>query len=86
MQENTFNFVDKQEQSIFVYNWLPDKKNKAKAIVQIAHGMQEHAERYKDFAEHLTDNGFIVYANDHRGHGKTAGAIKNLGYFADENG
>ncbi len=86
MRENTFNFVDKQEQSIFVYNWLPDKKNTAKAIVQIAHGMQEHAERYKEFAEHLTDNGFIVYANDHRGHGRTAGTIDKLGYFADENG
>ena len=86
MQENTFNFLDKLEQSIFVYNWYPEKKNTARAVVQLAHGMQEHAARYKEFAEYLTDKGFIVYANDHRGHGKTADTIENLGYFADEKG
>lgn len=48
--------------------------------------MSEHALRYQPFADVLTSNGYAVYANDHRGHGKTAGCVENLGHFADENG
>ena len=43
------------------------------AVVQIAHGMGEHAARYARLAEALVDEGYVVYANDHRGHGRTAG-------------
>jgi alpha-beta hydrolase superfamily lysophospholipase len=86
MHEKTFEFSDRHRQTVFVYNWLPDKRKSTKGVIQIAHGMQEHAERYRGFAEFLTKNDITVYANDHRGHGKTAGAVENLGYFADENG
>lgn len=57
-----------------------------KAIVQICHGMAEYIERYDEFASFLVSNGYYVYGHDHRGHGKTAGEIENLGYFADKNG
>ena len=70
---------------IFVYKWIP-KDNSVKGIVQIAHGMAETAERYDRFAKTLTMNGYAVFANDHRGHGRTAGGIENLGHLADENG
>lgn len=80
-----FIFKSSDETEIFVYKWLPEAGN-AKGIVQIAHGMAEHAERYDRFARHLTKNGYIVYANDHRGHGKTAGDIDKLGYLGDEDG
>lgn len=43
----------------------------ARAVVQIAHGVGEHAGRYRRLAEHLNANGFAVYADDHRGHGRT---------------
>ncbi len=42
-----------------------------RAIVQIAHGVGEHAQRYAGLAAHLNDDGFAVYADDHRGHGRT---------------
>ena len=42
-------------------------------------GMGEHAARYRRFAEALVDAGFVVYANDHRGHGVTAGGIEHHG-------
>jgi len=71
---------------IQVYEWIPEDVTKIKGIVQIAHGLAEHAMRYKDFAEFLTNNGFAVFADDHRGHGKTAGDIKNVGYFGPKNG
>ena len=57
-----------------------------KGIVIITHGMAEHAQRYDDFANFLNAKGFIVYAHDQRGHGKTAGSVDKLGFFANENG
>jgi alpha-beta hydrolase superfamily lysophospholipase len=42
-----------------------------KAIIQIAHGLGEHARRYDDMAATLNRAGFSVYADDHRGHGQT---------------
>lgn len=52
-----------------------------KAIVQIAHGMCEHKERYIPFAGFLAENGYITVINDHRGHGKTIANNNDLGYF-----
>ena len=49
------------------------------AVVQIAHGMGEHAARYARLAEALVDAGYVVYANDHRGHGRTAGTADRHG-------
>jgi alpha-beta hydrolase superfamily lysophospholipase len=43
----------------------------AKAVVQIAHGLGEHARRYDQMAAVLNRAGFSVYADDHRGHGQT---------------
>jgi len=71
---------------IFAYKWSPEDLTEAEGVVQISHGMAEHGERYEEFAEHLVDSNYIVYANDHRGHGKTAEDVNGLGHFADENG
>lgn len=70
--------------ALFVRTWLPE--GTARAVVQIAHGMAEHSARYARFAEALTDAGFAVWANDHRGHGKTSTAARDRGYFADGDG
>lgn len=66
------------------YVWSPD--GPPKAIVQIAHGMAEHAARYERFAGALTAAGYVVYANDHRGHGATGPLGPDHGYFADDRG
>ncbi|GAA4071210.1 monoacylglycerol lipase [Microbacterium laevaniformans] len=42
-----------------------------RGAVQILHGVGEHAGRYTHVAEALTAAGFLVYADDHRGHGRT---------------
>lgn len=86
MKGDTFTFKTSDGVQIFVYKWLPDDASSVKAAIQIAHGMGEHAARYERFAGALTNAGYAVYANDHRGHGKTAGSSENIGYFADENG
>ncbi|MBU3130069.1 alpha/beta hydrolase [Clostridium tagluense] len=84
MKVENFKIKDKGDLEIFVYKWLPDENIQVKGVVQIAHGMAETAARYEGFARALTNDGFIVYANDHRGHGKTAGQISKLGDLGED--
>jgi alpha-beta hydrolase superfamily lysophospholipase len=58
----------------------------ARAIVQINHGLAEHAQRYSRFADHLAAHGSHVYAHDHRGHGGTTAPDAPPRMFARENG
>lgn len=46
-------------------------RRKSAGIVQIAHGMTEHAGVYTEFIDALLEAGYGVYAHDHKGHGKT---------------
>ncbi|WP_409344398.1 lysophospholipase [Paenibacillus sp. MBLB4367] len=80
----TFTYTDPEGVDIHVYRWLPDADTTLRGIVQIAHGMAETAARYARFAERLTAAGFAVYANDHRGHGRTAGKTENIGYLGSD--
>ena len=57
-----------------------------RAVVQINHGLAEHAARYARFADFLAARGFHVYVHDHRGHGATRAPDAPLGKFADEDG
>jgi alpha-beta hydrolase superfamily lysophospholipase len=77
MKNLTFTYKDQDNIEIFVYKWVPEKS--PKAAVQISHGLAEHAARYEWVAQQLTTAGYIVYADDHRGHGKTAGSKEKLG-------
>ncbi len=80
-QTNTFRSLDNL--SIHYHQWLPDNFGSIKGVLQIAHGLSEHAQRYEAFAKELTNQGYAVYANDHRGHGQTAGSPEKVGYFED---
>lgn len=75
--------------SIALYH-LPTAKTKTKTplkgIVQINHGMAEHAKRYERFANALSNAGYHVYAHDHRGHGETSAPDARLGIFAQRDG
>jgi alpha-beta hydrolase superfamily lysophospholipase len=77
--KSTFTFTDPQGYEIFVYKWTPEADLTPKAVVQICHGAAEHALRYERFARFLNQHGYVVYANDHRGHGKTAGDLIHAG-------
>ena len=65
--------------------YLPDN-GEIKAVLQIAHGMAEHLERYEKFAAALCDLGIAVYINDHLGHGQSIASPAELGYFGAEDG
>jgi alpha-beta hydrolase superfamily lysophospholipase len=75
---------DGHESPIFM--WEPDGNKKVAGIVQIVHGSAEHSKRYADFASFLTDNGYIVYSSDLRGHGLSIKNKEDLGFFAENNG
>lgn len=57
-----------------------------RAVVQIAHGIAEHVERYDDFAAFLAEHGFVVVANDHLGHGKSFADEEDKGFFGEIGG
>lgn len=84
MRTNTFHFIDEENLRIHVYHWMPDEAIEIQGVIQIAHGMTETALRYERFAEELTAAGYVVYANDHRGHGRTAATEQDLGYVGED--
>ncbi|MEV0687707.1 alpha/beta hydrolase [Nocardia sp. NPDC050378] len=69
-----FSFSSTDGTEIHVRSWLPSD-TEPQGIVQIAHGMGEHSERYGHLAERLSALGFAVYADDHRGHGLSMGEV-----------
>ena len=50
---------------ICAHIWCGEEK--PKAVVQIVHGIAEHALRYEEYAEYLVGNGYAVVAEDHMG-------------------
>ena len=83
MRADTFGLKADDGADIHIYRWLPD--GAPRGVVQVAHGLAEHAARYGRLAGALTGQGLAVYADDHRGHGQTAGA-GDLGFFAEREG
>jgi alpha-beta hydrolase superfamily lysophospholipase len=84
-QDTAFTFTDPDGFKVFVRKWVPLEGAKPKAVVQIAHGGAEHSLRYERPAKFLNRAGYMVYANDHRGHWQTAATMENAG-FAGEDG
>lgn len=72
-------------EEVFFKKWY-DEDAKPKAILQLAHGMAEHINRYHEFASFLVSKGVFVYGNDHRGHGQTGEKSGLFGFFAEEDG
>ncbi len=70
-------FIAKDGHNLNVYCW--DEVENPKAVLQIFHGMGEHAGRYERLANFLNSKGIAVYGDDHRGHGKTASFNGKLG-------
>ena len=69
LHEVSFLSYNKRDQ---VQGWIYVPACKPKGIVQLIHGFGEHSRRYLHMIAHLTEAGYIVAADDHVGHGKTA--------------
>lgn len=84
IQEN-FSFLSKNGKTkIHAVRWMPDNKEWS-AILQITHGMQEYIERYTEFAEFMTNQGFLVVGHDHLGHGESVLSPQDYGFFTENN-
>jgi alpha-beta hydrolase superfamily lysophospholipase len=76
MPRTRFSYPSSDGTQVAAFRW--DAAAAPFAIVQIAHGMGEHAQRYDHVADALNQAGLVVYAQDHRGHGETAD-LQSLG-------
>jgi alpha-beta hydrolase superfamily lysophospholipase len=61
-------YTDASGLVVTYYVWPVDD---AHAVIQLAHGVGEHAQRYAQLAADLNRAGYTVYADDHLGHGQT---------------
>ena len=59
--------------------WSYSPLGKPKAVVQLIHGFGEHSRRYLHMIYKLLAADFVVYADDHIGHGKTGVDSGTLG-------
>ena len=64
--------------------WEPERTRGSRrvaprGVIQIVHGMVEHVGRYDEFARFLVEQGFVVCAADHIGHGKSVASADELG-------
>lgn len=66
---------------IAAYRW--DAVGEPRAIAQITHGVGEYARRYAPLAEALRQDGHVVYAHDHRGHGASVHSEAELGVLGE---
>ena len=55
-----------------VQGWIYVPAAQPKGVIQLIHGFGEHSRRYLHMIVKFMDAGFIVVADDHVGHGKTA--------------
>lgn len=88
IEDKKFKSVN-QKNHIHVKIWHPDcealGKENVKGVIQIAHGMIDHIERYEDMAKYFAGKGFVVAGNDHLGHGDSVLRKEDYGYFTEGN-
>jgi len=80
MKTNTF--ASRIDQSPITY-YIWEGAKPPQGVVLVAHGLGEHALRYDRFAGVLNQEGYAVYAIDHRGHGASRLPDRELGDFGE---
>ena len=81
MRTENFTFLSTDKKTnIHAVKWTPDS-GEYHAILQITHGMIEYIERYAQFAEFLTEQGYMVVGHDHLGHGQSVATQEDLGMW-----
>lgn len=80
-------FEGERGTEIYYHIWKP--LGKIKALVVLVHGQGDHSGRYTHVAEHLTREGYALWAADLRGHGKSGGKrghVDNFNDYLDDTG
>lgn len=81
LHEVSFTSYNERDQ---VQAWIYVPACKPNGIVQLIHGFGEHSRRYIHMILAFLDAGYIVAADDHVGHGKTAMANNVWGDWGDK--
>ncbi len=84
MKHQTGTFKTSDGWTIYYQSWVPDAPT---AIVILAHGYAEHSGRYEHVSEALLQQGYAVYALDHRNHGRSDGEkgyVENISALVDD--
>jgi acylglycerol lipase len=69
------------QQCLQAYEWR--SRAPVRGIVVVVHGLRDHAVRYDGLAQALAAQGFAVYAQDLRGHGRSGGARQRFDSMAE---
>lgn len=84
MKQEEFYFDSRDNRTqLHAVRWTPESGNVA-GVVQIVHGMAEYVKRYEEFAQYLTERGFVVTGEDHLGHGGSVPEGGEKGYFCEQ--
>ncbi|MBX3057756.1 MAG: lysophospholipase [Anaerolineae bacterium] len=67
--------------NLYYQIWRPDAPPRATLV--ITHGLGEHSGRYMNVVNHLVPKGYVVYALDHLGHGRSPGQRGYIKSWAD---
>lgn len=85
MKKNEFFYDSRDGKSrLHAVRYTPDSADGIRGVVQIVHGMAEYFERYEEFAQYLTERGFVVTGEDHLGHGRSVAEGGSYGYFCEQ--
>lgn len=82
-EEFYYDSADKKSK-IHAVKWIPDIE--IKGVLQIAHGMLEHIDRYDYFAQFMAAHGILTVGNDHLGHGASVMTEEDRGFFGEGDG
>ena len=77
----TATFVSPSDGTALAIRTWGEELSAPRGVVQIAHGIAEHGQRYDRLARALVGAGYVVRAVDHRGHGGSVASADQLGHF-----
>lgn len=81
IQEMSFESFNKKDT---VKAWIYTPIRNPRGIIQLVHGFGEHSRRYLHMILKFNEAGFVVAADDHVGHGKTAFDSGNWSDWGDQ--
>ena len=81
LHEFTFPSYNQRDQ---VQAWIYVPAAEPIGVIQLVHGFGEHSRRYLHMISHFLDAGFVVAADDHVGHGRTAALSDTWGNWGEK--